>query len=567
MRQGLLTFFIGLAVFLFSLSSHSENKEKALFCRNATTLFTNATFITLDPKQPLASAVAVSQQRLLAVGDKSILMANCRGKDTQFIDLKGAFVIPGFIDTHSQFLLYGWLAEYALDLSTTNVFQRPDWHEIKTTDAFLEALKNRAPSYNGWVIVNGYDPIRIKGTPLDQTMLNNLSSNTPVIVFYSSGNQALLNQAAVQKIATLSDTKKISIAKSGIIRDKSLQLLLTQLIDKENATKAIKNAARFYAQQGYTTVTEAMVNSVWIPSYELLTTQSDFPIDVILTPPTIAEKKRMDLTYQDNPRLYAGPVLIQLDGAAQDEAAFFTSPSLQHTVSNNNSWPASLKKSPRELETILTTSNKEKTPVAIECNGDAAIDLALNIIGKVQRSLNSSPFHTIIINAPFARQDQLQRMQQLGVKVSWFAPHFYYWGNLLCGIVAPSQEGYTGIPLASAQKIMNNLSVQANSPSTPPVPLQMIRILSTGETQNWLPADNQCSKENSTNEQITLPIALKALTLDAALLYGIENDKGSLVPGKLADMTLLSSNPLQANDLQKIKVLGTISRGVLHLNE
>ncbi|WED43171.1 amidohydrolase [Legionella cardiaca] len=565
MRHGLLTLGIGFAVFLFSLTGYSQKSEKPRFCQNATTLFTNATFITLNPKQPLAKAVAVSKQRLVAVGDKETLMKQCRGKNTQVIDLKNAVVVPGFIDTHSRFILYGWLFEHALDLSTTNVFQHPDWREIKTTEAFLDALKNREANADGWLIVNGYDPLRMQGAGLSKSILDNLYNNVPVLVFYSSGNQILANQEAIKKIATLSHAKQISIDSNGIIRDKSFQLLLTDLINKEAAIHAIQIAAQQYAQQGYTTATEAMVNPAWVPLYEQLTMQSAFPVDIILTPNTLAEKKQMDLIYQDNPRLYAGAWLIQVDGAAQDREAFFTFPYLQSMAHPNTSWPENLKKTPRELDKMLATARKEKVAVALECNGDAAVDLTLNLINKTQLISSPTPLRAIIINAPYVRIDQIQRMQQLGVKVSWFAPHFYFWHSSLCNLLMKPHQNYPGLFLASAKEIMKNLSVQANAPSTPPIPLQIMRQITSGQAQNWLSKEEPCT-QGASSEKITLPEALSAFTFDAALVYGLGSDKGSIESGKLADMTILSGNPLQANSLQDIKVLGTISRGILRLN-
>ena len=112
-------------------------------CHHATALFNNATFITLNPKQPLAQAMAIRNHRIVAMGDEKTLQTHCRDENTQIIDLHGATVTPGFIDTNSQFALYGWLANQALDLSTTNVFQQANWQPIKSVDAFLTAIKNR----------------------------------------------------------------------------------------------------------------------------------------------------------------------------------------------------------------------------------------------------------------------------------------------------------------------------------------------------------------------------------------------------------------------------------------
>jgi len=66
------------------------------------------------------------------------------------------------------------------------------------------------------------------------------------------------------------------------------------------------------------------------------------------------------------------------------------------------------------------------------------------------------------------------------------------------------------------------------------------------------------------NERVSMQDALASFTISAAQLYGMEDDKGSLVAGKLADMTILSGNPL-TNNAANIPVIGTVARGVLHL--
>jgi predicted amidohydrolase YtcJ len=79
-------------------------------CKSSDKIFHNAKFITMNDKQPIAQAVAVTNERITAVGLKDEILKYCKGGDTKLVDLNGATVSPGFIDTHSHFVPYGVLS-------------------------------------------------------------------------------------------------------------------------------------------------------------------------------------------------------------------------------------------------------------------------------------------------------------------------------------------------------------------------------------------------------------------------------------------------------------------------
>lgn len=553
----------GGCLFLAIPAVYSQNDYT--LCHHATALFTNARFITLNPKQPEVEAVAIRNHRIVALGKENELTVQCRDENTRVIDLKGATVTPGLIDTYSQFVLYGWLATHALDLSTTNVFQQAGWQPVKSLSEFLAAIRHKMTQDDAWLIVNGYDNARMPGRALTRAMLDDISLTKPILVLYSSGHKALLNQAAMNQLPALKSSIPVTVSETGLLAQGELQKALVKIIQSAELQQAIEVAAKRYAAAGYTTVTETQASQDWLNAYYFLTSQPSFPVDVVLNAQTVGDKQRFAMNELDNPRLYNGPVRLTVDGNIRDYQAYLSSPYYKVPDYLATGWAGQLRYNLRSLEKMLLKAARAHVQVALECEGDAAIDVALNLVQKVQQTQNDFSFRPMLINAQLTRQDQLYRIRMLGLSVNWFSPHLYYWGESMCHQFLGPLRALNENPLAQARAVLGNTPIQANSPATPPAPLAMMRQNLTRQVQNWNEKPNaQCPAVFNQQQTLRLEESLRALTVEAARLYGMDDDKGTLEVGKLADMTLFRYNPLREKP-EDNQVLGTISRGVLHL--
>ncbi|KTD23050.1 amidohydrolase [Legionella londiniensis] len=560
MRVFLMIFALSTHLFLCKHCLADQPSEKRWLCGNAEKIFTDANFITLDPRQPRAQAVAVTNGYIVGAGNEQDIIEQCRGDKTELVDLKGATVIPGFINTYSRLVMTGWLYDHAFDISSTNPFKQKNWKPIKTLDAFLTFLEKLRPSAGEWLIVSGYDETKIHGDPLTIEILNDKKKDAPTIVFYASADKALLNQAGIDKLKT----KGIQINKNGIVSGRLFNRLLSELIPTPLVEKSIQTAADFYAGQGYTTVTEIQGNNAWLRAYDKLTETSKLPVDIIYVSEDLKTKKTLDLLYQDNPRLYAGPLLIQVDGFPHNYTAFLTHSYKHNHVAESGDWPGKyLKLSPNLLEQAILEAYRHNIPVMVEANGDAAIDLGLNIIQKAERLFPGQQIPPIFINADFVRDDQLHRMGKAGIKISFFAPYLHYWGEQLCHEALDPSLVHHMAPFATAKSKLGKAAAHDSPPMTAPMPLNALNLMTTRKIQVWnYPLNQHCPQYFSLAERISPQDALEALTINAADLYGLDKEKGSLMVGKLADMTILSANPLLYSS-QEPKVLGTILRGQL----
>jgi hypothetical protein len=161
-----------------------------------------------------------------------------------------------------------------------------------------------------------------------------------------------------------------------------------------------------------------------------------------------------------------------------------------------------------------------------------------------------------MIHAQALRRDQLARVAKLGMIPSFFVAHTFYWGDWHRDSVFGPERGAQISPAASALASGVRFTIHNDAPVVPPDGIFLLwtavnRITRSGQV---LGADERLSAEQ----------ALRAITIDAAYQAFEEDQKGSLEPGKLADLVILSANPLDVEPLaiREIEVVETIKGGV-----
>ena len=204
----------------------------------ADTAYLNADVVTMDNQSPAAQAIAVKGNTILAVGTKSQIRAFI-GDETKVVDLKGATVLPGFIDPHSHFLAYAFLGdpEHFIDVSSVNLYFKPppgDPRCLDPTDSqccFIPARTQddavmritqaaHKPGASA-VYAAGYDTARfghskdckgpITNVAFDcpnfengraRAALDAISTSIPIVVLALSGHIAYVNTKALEELNT-----------------------------------------------------------------------------------------------------------------------------------------------------------------------------------------------------------------------------------------------------------------------------------------------------------------------------------------------------------------------------
>jgi predicted amidohydrolase YtcJ len=247
-------------------------------------------------------------------------------------------------------------------------------------------------------------------------------------------------------------------------------------------------------------------------------------------------------------------VKILQDGSLQGYTGYLTAPYFAQPTGKDGYVGYALR--PRErLAEIVGQYHRSGYQIAIHANGDAAIDDVLFAFRAAQSENPRSDARHRIEHCQTPRDDQLDQMRELGITPSFFVGHVYYWGDRHERLFLGPDRAARISPLASAAKRGIRFTIHNDTPVTPVDPLLLVWCSVNRTTKS--------GKTLGTHERITPYAALRAITIDAAWQNFEDKSKGSIEPGKLADLVVLAENPLaiDPSKLKEIAILETIVGG------
>jgi len=246
-------------------------------------------------------------------------------------------------------------------------------------------------------------------------------------------------------------------------------------------------------------------------------------------------------------------VKFVLDGSPQGRTAWLTRPYDEGPPGADADYVAYPMVKPEFYRAQVAQMIDAGIPVLAHANGDAAIDL---MIEGVEAALAGEPkdHRSVTIHAQLAREDQLDEMKRLGIVPSFFAAHPFFWGDWHRKSFGDDRAMRIS-PLRSALNRELPFTIHNDAPIVPPDIMRLLEIAVGRKTRDGvvLGADQQISFED----------ALHAVTLGAAYQYFEEDRKGSITPGKRADLVILERDPgaVPVDELSEIGIAETIARG------
>lgn len=529
------------------------------------TVFSARSILTMNPNNPRATHVAVRDGRILAVGD-----ANCAEPwggghlDESFRD---AVMMPGLVEGHSH-LMEGGLWRYIYVGYQDRI--SPDgvsWTGAQDNDEIVARLSKagEGDTIIGW----GFDPIFIRGKPLDRHDLDRVSKDRPVAVIYSSLHLLVCNSVALDMAGYGNDTSV-----EGVVRDKQghptgqlqemaamFPVLRRMKIDFRDLTAGadvINAFARSARRAGVTTATDlfSALTIQDIQETSSVVEAPDFPIRLV---PAIGisggdpgqwVSMIKDLRQYAGEKLRLGAVKLMTDGSIQGYSARLKWPGYV-TGAPNGMWNTP----PKELRQIIKGFHAAGIQMHVHVNGDEASELTLEAMAEAMAGPGPRDHRHILQHGQLMDEAQFRRAAELGLGVNLFANHLYHFGDQHYERTVGPDRANRMNACRSALDAGLTLAIHSDAPVTPLAPLftawcAVNRLTASGRVLGQAQA-------------LTVPEALRAITLGAAWSLRMDHEIGSIEVGKRADFTILGSDPLEVEPLalKDIPVLATVLGG------
>lgn len=531
----------------------------------ATKVYLGGTVITMDNANTVAEGVAVAEEQIMAVGAEKDLK-HLIGPGTEVIDLAGKTLLPGFYDSHSHFSAAGIGALFQVNLNS------PPIGTMNTITDYINTLKKQAQRTPAgqWISGRGYDDTLVaeKRHPTRYD-LDQVSTEHPIFILHISSHMAVANSKAMALAGITKDTSDpeggvihkdaITGEPDGLLAETAMALVsnLMPPLTEEDKVAGIAYASNMYASVGVTTANDGgagkLAQGADYEDYLQALQLGKLKVRVSFWIP-YAQFDELHQINNSNNMITIGGVKEFQDGSIQGYTGYL-SQAYHQPYQGDGEYRGYPWQSREKLLNKVKKVHNAGYQLLIHGNGDAAIDDILAAYEQAQLQNPRSDSRHVIIHAQMAREDQLDKMKALGVIPSFFSLHTYYWGDRHRDIFMGPERAYRMSPAKSALERGMIFTTHCDTPVVPQSPLMAV----------WA-ATNRLSYGGNTigAEQRVSPLeALRAYTINAAYQNFEETIKGSIEPGKLADLVILSDNPLRCppEKIKDIIVMETIVGG------
>ncbi len=540
------------------------------------TIFRAREIVTLDPARPTAEAVAVVGDRILAVGSFEEL-ATAAGDQPYKVDTTFAdqVIVPGFIAQHDHPML-------AALTMTSEIIAIEDWRlpgrtakAARNRSEYLARLAEanaRLKPANEALLTWGYH--QYFHGELKRSDLDAISTGRPIIVWHRSGHEFFLNAVAEKKYGVtrewfdrLTDSARAQsdFANSHYWEQGAfavMPLIAPAIASPERVRSGLEFVKAYYHANGVTLGCEpgGMASKTMQDAQNAVLSDASSPFRFYF----IADGKSITGAYPDDQvaaeseRLLSWgrgmtaylPKQVKLfaDGAIFSQAMQMNG---GYTDGHRGEWMMDPDFFARTFRVYWDLGYQ----LHVHVNGDKGLDMVLDQLELNMRRHPRPDHRTVIIHFAISTPDQVKRIRRLGAIVS---------GNPYYPVALADNYRANGLDPERADEMVRmgdveragiSYSFHSDMPMAPGQPLFLI----------WSGVNRVTNEGNlrGPEQRVSRLGGLRAVTLDAAYSLQMEKDVGSIVPGKLANFTILSNNPVTVDPMgiKDIAVWGTVQEG------
>jgi len=519
-------------------------------------VFKNGAVYTMDPKAPKAEAVAVTGKKISYVGDTKGAEAFV-GKDTKVIDLKGKMLLPGFVESH----IHPTLAIFAsgADLQTDSL------------DEVLARVKAWADANPEAKVIRGFGwrYTLFPTTGPTKEVLDKLFPDRPVMLVAIDVHSAWVNSKALELAGIDAKTPdpvpgvsyfqrdpKTGEPTGWVVETLAEQQVLAKLDPPtpEAVMASTRDQMKEFAAAGITAAWDAGIGTLpsedGLAGYQQMEKDGKLPVRIVGS------------YYWNNSEVKDPvPLVLELKDKFQSELLqvrtlkiLFDGGEAQHTAVMNQPYAdrpgfnAEFTVEQKLVKDAVLKAQANGIDTHAHCYGDGAVRTYLDAVEQARKAHPDSPSRHAAAHAIFVADEDVPRFAKLDVTLQSSAQ----WATPDPTIKRTTE--IVGEDLALKEMFRHNsvlkaggrLALGSDWPAAGYVstfrPLDAIQVAVTREVLSQYGKAQFAKVLPPENERITLDQALKASTLDAAYVLGLEDKIGSLKPGKLADLVVLEKD-------------------------
>jgi predicted amidohydrolase YtcJ len=519
----------------------------------------NGTVQTMDSERPTAEAVAVYGNRIAAVGSTEEIR-RLAGPRTRVIDAGGRLVLPGFNDAHVHFMSGGF--------QLSNV----DLRDARTPQEFADRIRQFARNLKPgqWVTGGDWDHERWPGAPLPtKELLDPFTPETPVFVNRLDGHMALANSLALRLANVTRETKDPpgglivrdprTGEPTGILKDAAMSLIYAKIPEpsREQKLAAARAASMHAARLGVTSVQD-MSAGTDVGVYQTLLERGELKTRIYAVAPLPAWER----LGQTGVRAGFGSEMLRIgglkgfaDGSLGSTTALFFEP--YNDAPSTRGLPGDEMFPEGAMLKRVLDADRAGLQVMIHAIGDRANDLILTIYEQVARENGDRDRRFRIEHAQHLRAQDIPRFGRDHVIASMQPYHAIddgRWAEKRIGRER-ARGTYAFRSLLDTGAVLAFGSDWTVAPLDPLLGIYAAvtrRTLDGRNPNGWIP-----------EQKITVEEAVRAYTVGSAYAERMEKVKGTITPGKLADMVILTRDIFRIDpvEIERVRVAVTIMDG------